>query len=186
MPEHVRRQPTHVLYVEVPIHAEGQPEGFDPWRDAIKAVLAVSRAAYDGIICADPMVSVRDGATICGLCGGYGAANEKTREPVPCMACGKKSEGMVLTALDPPRAEDIGGHEPQHLGLRLVYSGDEQRDWERALAAGQTIVFYCHACGQDTPYAREPRCERCGGADGQVTGFGAFKDQQSSADGGSA
>lgn len=126
MPDSMKRKPTHVFYVEIPVHVgEGATLSFDPAKDAIRTVLAVSRAAFYGFICDDPMVTVREGGTICGLCGGYGAANEKTREPVPCLACGKKSEGIVLTALDSPSAEDIGGGDPQHLGLRLVYGGDD-------------------------------------------------------------
>lgn len=115
-------KPTHILYVEIPlaIEDENAPD-FDPAQDAIRAVLAVSRAAHAGAICDDPMVTIRDGATICGLCGGYGAANEKTHEPVPCLACGKRSEGMVLMALDPPR--DELPPDGQHLGLRLVEGG---------------------------------------------------------------
>lgn len=61
-------------------------------------------------------------AELCGLCGGYGAANEKTHEPVPCIACGKHSEGMVLMALDPPRDELPPNS--QHLGLHLIDGGE--------------------------------------------------------------
>lgn len=111
-----RRKPTHVLYVEVPVYLNEEYD-FDPVQDAIKAVLAISRAAFADAICDDPQATIRDGGTICGLCGGYGAANGKTREPVPCIACGKKSEGMVLVALDPPT--DLPPLS-QHLGLYLV------------------------------------------------------------------
>jgi hypothetical protein len=38
------------------------------------------------------------------------------------------------------------------------------------VSEGRTLVFYCHACARDT-VAREPRCEHCGGDDGQITGF---------------
>lgn len=58
--QRIRREPTHVLTVEVPIHIDDEQPDFDPWRDAIRTVLAVSRAAYDGVICGDPMVWVRD------------------------------------------------------------------------------------------------------------------------------
>lgn len=59
-------------------------------------------------------------AEVCGLCGGYGAANGKTREPVPCIACGKRSEGLVLTALDPPDDDLL---REQRFGLRLIDGG---------------------------------------------------------------
>jgi hypothetical protein len=112
-------KPTHILYIEVPLRIEGENSpNFDPVKDAIRNVIAISRAAYAGAICDDPMVTIRERGTICGLCGGYGAANEKTHKPVPCLACGKRSEGMVLMALDPPR--DELPPKSQHLGLYLV------------------------------------------------------------------
>jgi hypothetical protein len=58
----------------------------------------------------------------CGLCGGYGALNEVTREPVPCLACGKESTGMVLTAVDPFDQAEPG---EQRGGLRVVDGGRE-------------------------------------------------------------
>jgi hypothetical protein len=72
------------------------------------------------------MASIRERGTICGLCGGYGAANGETHEPVPCIACGKKSEGQILIALDTP--DDLPPLS-QHLGLYLVQgSADASRE----------------------------------------------------------
>jgi len=119
-----KRNPTHVLYVEIPVYPD-EDYDFDPVQDAIKAVLAVSRAAFVDAICDDPMVTIRAGATICGLCGGYGAARWKTHEPVPCIACGKKSEGVILLALDLPG--DVPPPEGQRLGLYLVHDSEADR-----------------------------------------------------------
>lgn len=56
----------------------------------------------------------------CGLCGGYGAINEFTNEPVPCMACGKKSDGMVLVVVSPYERAEPG---EQKAGLRVLKGG---------------------------------------------------------------
>jgi hypothetical protein len=57
----------------------------------------------------------------CGLCGGYGAWNPVSKEAVPCMACGRKSEGMVLIACD---VIEVGDDPPQTGGLRLIEGGN--------------------------------------------------------------
>lgn len=54
----------------------------------------------------------------CGLCGGYGAYNPVTKRAVPCMACGRESDGMVLTAV-----EVVSDDRPQVGGLRLIEGG---------------------------------------------------------------
>ena len=48
--------PTHLLRVEVPLDLGVHSTQFDAVEDAVKLVLAVSRAAYDGEICDSPMV----------------------------------------------------------------------------------------------------------------------------------
>ena len=59
--------------------------------------------------------------TPCGLCGGYGAYNDIRREPVPCMACGKESDGLVLIPVEMLHEPRISPS--QRGGLRLVEGG---------------------------------------------------------------
>jgi hypothetical protein len=53
-----RSAPTHILTVEVPLRLDGQPDRYDVVRDAMRAVLAVSAAAYDEHICGDTEVRI--------------------------------------------------------------------------------------------------------------------------------
>lgn len=69
----------------------------------------------------DAITEAQEGGAFCGLCGGYGAANGVTHEPVECMACGRKAEGMILTALH-LEPEERG----QVVGLRLIEGGDHE------------------------------------------------------------
>lgn len=61
----------------------------------------------------------------CGLCGGYGAMNEATGTPVECIACGKKSEGLVLIYHEPGSGRTVALDTlKQRGGLRLIEGGD--------------------------------------------------------------
>jgi len=52
-------KPTHVLRVEVPLRIdEGQTLYFDPIKDALDQVLALSRLATAGLVCGSAQVSV--------------------------------------------------------------------------------------------------------------------------------
>jgi hypothetical protein len=54
--------PTHVLTVEVPLSLEPEmmPYDYDPVKDAVQLVLAVSRAGFSGHICDGVQVSVEE------------------------------------------------------------------------------------------------------------------------------
>ena len=57
LPEH--RSPTHVLRIEVPLHLDKDGQiYFDPVRDAIQTVLALSRLASSGALCGQPQVTI--------------------------------------------------------------------------------------------------------------------------------
>jgi hypothetical protein len=60
-----RRPPTHILTIEVPLALDvdlvgREVQDFDPLREALSIVLALSRLAVAGALCDDPTVSVRD------------------------------------------------------------------------------------------------------------------------------
>lgn len=58
-PHPARRDPTHVLVIEVPLDlGDGPPPDFDPVEDCLRVCLSVSRAAYTHRICDDVMASV--------------------------------------------------------------------------------------------------------------------------------
>ena len=55
----VRRAPTHVLTVEVPLYLQDLDAArFDPVQDAMRVVLALSRAAAEGYVCDDVQVTL--------------------------------------------------------------------------------------------------------------------------------
>ncbi len=55
----VRRAPTHVLTVEVPLYLQDREAArFDPVQDAMRVVLALSRAAAEGYVCDDVQVTL--------------------------------------------------------------------------------------------------------------------------------
>jgi hypothetical protein len=59
-----RRQPTHVLVVEIPVFLDADvSRNYDPLQNALRTVLSVSRLAVDDVLCDDPTVTVtlRDG-----------------------------------------------------------------------------------------------------------------------------
>jgi hypothetical protein len=61
MPLPERREPTHVLQIEVPLYLdEAKREGwaYDPVKQALEIALSSSRAAYDGVICNDVQVTM--------------------------------------------------------------------------------------------------------------------------------
>jgi N6-adenosine-specific RNA methylase IME4 len=95
--------------------------GWDYWgNEALQTVEMpeVEIPEPDDDVVQGPTRQGADRVKACAFCGGYGAANEETHEPVPCLACGKKSEGMVLMALNP--SGDGLPSNSQHLGLHLV------------------------------------------------------------------
>jgi hypothetical protein len=53
-----RRAPTHIMWVEVPLDLSERSPDFDAVADALRMVLAISRAALSGEICADPQVTM--------------------------------------------------------------------------------------------------------------------------------
>jgi hypothetical protein len=53
-------KPTHVLVVEIPLNLDFATEpNFDPFQDALKIVLALSRLAVAKVACDNPTVTVR-------------------------------------------------------------------------------------------------------------------------------
>jgi hypothetical protein len=57
----VRRPPTHVLRVEIPLHLDPPPSDYDPVKHALDVALSVSQAAFDGHVCDDIQVTMLDG-----------------------------------------------------------------------------------------------------------------------------
>lgn len=58
-PVPAKDEPTHVLRVEVPLRIdEGKTLYFDPIKDALDQVLAISRLASAGLVCGNTQVSV--------------------------------------------------------------------------------------------------------------------------------
>ncbi len=54
-----RREPTHTLTVEVPLYLHDLDAArFDPVQDAMRVVLALSRAAAEGFVCDDVQVTL--------------------------------------------------------------------------------------------------------------------------------
>lgn len=74
------------------------------WPDAIDWLIEKARANW------------------CGLCGGYGAWNPVTHQAVPCMACGRESEGLVLSAVEIDEGQQLGPT-VQRMGLRVIDGG---------------------------------------------------------------
>jgi hypothetical protein len=60
-----RREPTHAIRIEIPLHLDERPptHDFDPIRDAVLLALNISRAAYVKAICDDAQVSLIDWPT---------------------------------------------------------------------------------------------------------------------------
>ena len=56
----VRRPPTHIMRVEIPLNMTEPAPDFDAVSDALKLALAVSRAAYSRNICNDPQVTMTE------------------------------------------------------------------------------------------------------------------------------
>lgn len=60
----MRRPPTYILRIDVPLYivdppvAPGRAPEFDAVAEAVKIALALSRAAYVGVICNDAQVSL--------------------------------------------------------------------------------------------------------------------------------
>lgn len=54
-----RRERTHTLTIEVPIHVDAAdpPLDYDPIHEVLRVVMSVSRMALDGVVCDD--VNVR-------------------------------------------------------------------------------------------------------------------------------
>lgn len=57
-----RRTPTHLLRIVVPLALDEPPRNYDAVAQAVRLVLAVSRAGFDGYICDDVQVSMEDAA----------------------------------------------------------------------------------------------------------------------------
>lgn len=55
-----RREPTHVLRVQVPLCLSDPAPDFDTVADAVTVALAISRAAYGGYICDGAQVAMID------------------------------------------------------------------------------------------------------------------------------
>lgn len=60
-PRPERREPTHTLIVEVPLHiGEGATFYFDPVQDAVRTILPLTRLASIGALCDGVQVSIRE------------------------------------------------------------------------------------------------------------------------------
>lgn len=92
--------------------------GAEPVHRSEQEIEAVRTIVLGPMAAADP-------AEPCSLCGGYGAINEVTRKPVPCMACGRESAGMVLVAVDVFDQAEPG---QQRGGLRVLEGGRSAAD----------------------------------------------------------
>lgn len=103
------------------LRAIAGPEDSGPWIEAYRA----AGGGYEGLQAiaeAALHASIIEPADPCGLCGGYGGFNPGKREAVPCMACGKASDGLVLVAVDDVVRPTIA-REGQWRGLRLIEGG---------------------------------------------------------------
>ncbi|MGD0510836.1 MAG: hypothetical protein ABSA33_03250 [Candidatus Micrarchaeaceae archaeon] len=59
----IKRDPSHILKVKIPLDIADRNSfdiDFDPVRDAMVIVLAVSRAAYEGYICGQAEVNLEE------------------------------------------------------------------------------------------------------------------------------
>lgn len=55
-----RLEPTHMLRIDIPLNMSDPPTEYDAVKQALDLALAISRAAYDKVICNDIQVTMHD------------------------------------------------------------------------------------------------------------------------------